>query len=593
MEKLAWVRGNDVVLAVTLLRKYTDSAGELHEKAVDFNTVSNLEVTAVNSYGRRFALETALKHGDSSALLVTIPYTMKEETYALDMKFERDGIHERSCEAFTFKIVSSNEQANVTFQELDGYKSTDLNIKHRMMSLAVKTGQSAYQAWLAAGNTGTLDDYVYYLYEQGTAAKEAAEAAKDIVAVISTKKQELDTLAGEVSANLAETTETLTSVKSVAESVESGESSRAAAEQTRVAAEKKRNGSETDRISAEERRAQSELDRTNAEEERKTKIAHLESLLEYIKDNHLEGAVAIAEAVKNAPKEGNWVYLDSADGNVKTKPIADRLPSSTAAIYYIAPYFVPMNFSGFSQSGIPLIQSLDFSGWDFMKCTSLQGFTAGFSGLRQLLFKKNTTLENVQTMQSAFHRCHSLQAIDASSWTLANVQTMVSAFDGCSSLRSIDLSKCTFENVQNVSSMFDGCSALRNIDMRNANITHCSNFSLWLLGCNELTSIKIGLIDISRYDSINSHALLNQSPVLRSLTGTLRGIHLDFVVSSRNMNRESVLVVLHGLDVVSKKTTLTLSNNNKPVSLGGVGNDPITDEDFKIATDKGWTVVFV
>ena len=590
---LAWVSGNDVVVLVKLIRKYTGENGEEREEPVDFNTMNGLEVSALSTYGRRYPLDASVKHRDSSVLLVMIPHTARVGTYALEIKFEHEGIHERSCEAFTFKIVNSNEHANVTFKELDGYKSTDLNIKHQMTSVAVKTGQSAYQAWLAAGNTGTLDDYVYYLYEQGTAAKEAAEAAKDVVAEIDTKKQELDTLAGEVSANLAETTETLTSVKSVAESVESGESSRVTAEQTRVAAEKKRNGSETARTTAEERRAQSELDRTNAEEERKKKIAHLESLLEYIKDNHLEGAVAIAEAVKNAPKEGSWVYLDSADGNVKTRPIADRLPSSTAAIYYIAPYSVPMSFRGFAQSSMPLIQSLDFSSWDFMMCTSLQGFTAGFSGLRQLLFKKNTTLENVQTMQSAFHRCSSLQAIDASSWILRRVQNTVSMFDGCSLLQSIDLSKCTFENVQNMSSTFEGCSALRNIDMRNANITHCSNFSLWLFGCQNLTSINVGLIDISAYDNTNSHALLNQSPVLRSLTGTLRGIHLDFVVSSRNMSRESVLVVLNGLEVVNKRTVLTLNNNNKPVNLGGVGNDPITDEDFKIATDKGWTVVFV
>ena len=371
------------------------------------------------------------------------------------------------------------------------------------------------------------------------------------------------------------------------------EEARVTNEERRTRAENLRVQAEVARMSAEETRVQAETGRVSAEEDRGKKTAHLESLLEYIKDNHLEGAVAIAEAVKNAPKDGNWVYLDSADGNVKTKPIADRLPSSTAAIYYIAPYSVPMSFRSFAQSSIPLVQSLDFSSWDFMMCTSLQGFTTGFSGLRQLLFKKNTTLENVQTMQSAFHRCHSLQAIDASSWTLRKVQSTVSMFDGCSLLQSIDLSKCTFENVQNMSSTFEGCSVLRNIDMRNANITHCSNFSLWLLGCNELTSIKIGLIDISRYDSINSHSLFNYATGLRTLTGTLRGIHLDFVVASRNMSRESVLVVLNGLEVVNKRTVLTLNNNNKPVSLGGRGDDPITDEDYKIATDKGWTVVFV
>ena len=581
MEKLAWVRGNDVVLAVTLLRKYTDSAGELHEKAVDFNTVSNLEVTAVNSYGRRFALETVLKHGDSSALLVTIPYTMKEETYALDMKFERDGIHERSCEAFTFKIVSSNEQANVTFQELDGYKSVDLNIKHRMMSLAVKTGQSAYQAWLAAGNTGTLDDYVYYLYEQGTSAKNAAEAAKAAI-------NSVQNLSTTISSNA-------TSMQSAEDMRVAIELERQQEEDKRVQAEAARVQAEVARMSAEETRVQSETGRIGAEEEREKKIAHLESLLEYIKDNHLEGAVAIAEAVKNAPKEGNWVYLDSADGNVKTKPISEKLPKTTAAIYYISQYTVIGNYGGITAEvwhGISLLSSLDLSSWDFTACTSIEFLINNFKNLRQILLKKETTLANVQNMWYAFSGCSSLQVLDTSKWILANVQNMGYAFSGCSSLQSLDTSKWALENVQNMQYAFSGCSSLQVLDMRNARITKCSVFTYWLYNCRNLSTLNVGVIDVSSFNNRESHTILDSAPAVRILTGTLRGIHLDFVVASQNMSRESVLVVLNGLDVVNKKTTLTLSNNNKPVNLGGRGNDPITDEDYKIATDKGWTVVF-
>ena len=607
MEKLAWVKGNDVVLAVTLLRIYTDSAGELHEKAVDFNTVSNLEVTAVNSYGRRFALEKALKHGDSSNLLVMIPYTMKEETYALDMKFERDGIHERSCEAFTFKIVSSNEQANVTFQELDGYKSVDLNIKHRMMSLAVKTGQSAYQAWLAAGNTGTLDDYVYYLYEQGTAAKNAAEAAKAAI-------NSVQNLSTTISSNA-------TSMQSAEDMRVAIELERQQEEDKRVQAEAARVQAEVARMSAEETRVQSETGRIGAEEEREKKIAHLESLLEYIKDNHLEGAVAIAEAVKNAPKEGNWVYLDSADGNVKTKPILEKLPKTTVAIYYISPHTVIGNYGGITAEvwhGIGLVSSLDLSSWDFTACTSVEFLINNFKNLRQILLKKEMTLSNVQNMQYAFRGCSSLQSLDTSKWTLENVQNMQYAFGDCSSLQSLNTSKWTLENVQNMGSTFNGCSSLQSLDtskwtlenvqimtntfsscsslqsldMRSARITKCYRFSHWLYNCPSLSTLNLGVIDISSFNNPESHAILDGAPALRTLTGTLRGIHLDFVVASRNMSRESVLVVLSGLDEVSKKTTLTLSNNNKPVSLGGRGNDPITDEDYNIAVNKGWTVVF-
>ena len=52
------------------------------------------------------------------------------------------------------------------------------------------------------------------------------------------------------------------------------------------------------------------------------------------------------------------------------------------------------------------------------------------------------------------------------------------------------------------------------------------------------------------------------------------------------------MVVINGLETVTEAKTLTLGANNKPVILGGKGNDPISDDDLKVATDKGWTVAF-
>ena len=150
------------------------------------------------------------------------------------------------------------------------------------------------------------------------------------------------------------------------------------------------------------------------------------------------------------------------------------------------------------------------------------------------------------------------------------------------------MSKCTLENVESLYYCFQNCILLREIDLSSCNITKCTSWGYWIWFDKNLETLKIGLIDFSLCGDVDFSCGTN----IRELTGTLRGIKNNFTAKSNRMTRDSCMVVINGLETVTEAKTLTLGNNNKPVSLGGKGSDPISDADLKIATDKGWTVAF-
>lgn len=285
-KKLAWVRGNDVVLAVTLARKYTDDGGNPHEELIYFDTVDNISVCAVNAIGKREELSFSLRHGDSSQLLVKCPYTMTCGNYSLDITFIHGEIHERSCEACVFSIVSTNDMANVTLDILDGYQSATLDIKYSMVRTAVRTGPSAYQAWLEAGNHGTLDDYVGWLYAQGNSAKEAADRANAIVASVEDSVSSVDALVNELREREKAVGDLATLLQHDSQTYSANEVNRNEAEKERIyneserkIAEEKRNAdtqlaisnanaAESSRVESEKGRVEAEADREHMEAER-------------------------------------------------------------------------------------------------------------------------------------------------------------------------------------------------------------------------------------------------------------------------------------------------------------------------------------
>ena len=130
----------------------------------------------------------------------------------------------------------------------------------------------------------------------------------------------------------------------------------------------------------------------------------------------------------------------------------------------------------------------------------------------------------------------------------SNVTNMSYMFDSCNSLTTIPLLDTS--NVTNMSYMFDYCSSLTTIPQLDT--SNVINMTYMFKNCSSLTTIH------------------------------MTGMKVSFDISaSTKFTRETLVEILNNLATVSSTRTLTMGSTNLA---------KLTDEDKKIATDKGWTL---
>lgn len=596
------VRGNDFTMRIPVV-KIVD--GE--KVAFPLPGCTDIVVRLCSAY-RRLELAYTIDAKEDNVIVARVEGDrIPLGTYALEVRGKIFGNDWRSNEYEQVAIVDRNADADTELGETDeGENSVEMDTAvvvlppDRELEALVKEAQAQNKAMSELSDAIKVSEEGRVKSEELRAKSEEARVQAELTRA-STEAERVQAEQVRESAENARADAENARVEAEAVRV-TAESARVDAENTRVTAEHGRVETENVRVTAEGARADAENARATAESERVTaegereqgfteKAAHLEELLQYIKDNHLEVDAKLAEAIKNTIKgTDEFVYLDGSDGNVKSMPNTKQLGSKVAAVYYAGKRSIMPgeNYVAIGFDGNKLIRGLDLSGWDFEATTEMTRFLGYAFTLRTLTLPDNMTLANVTNMGSCFNNCGSLQSLDTSKWTLANVTDMSVCFRNCGSLQSLDTSKWTLANVTDMSQCFNGCASLREIDLSSCNIMKCRNWEGCFVGLNKLETLRIGLIDFSPCDSID----LFRGTNIRELTGTLRGIRNDFRAVSSRMTRDSCMVVINGLEMVTEAKTLTLGVNNKPVSLGGKGSDPISDDDLKIATDKGWTVQF-
>lgn len=546
------VRGNDFTMRIPVV-KIVD--GE--KVAFPLPGCTDIMVRLCSAYVRRLELAYTIDAKEDNVIVARVEGDrIPLGTYALEVRGKIFGNDWRSNEYEQVAIVDRNADADTELGETDeGENSVEMDTAvvvlppDRELEALVKEAQAQNKAMSELSDTIKASEEGRVKSEELRAKSEEARVQAELTRASTeaerTKAEQVrennegQRLAAEQGRVTAE------NARADAETARvEAENARVTAEDARADAENARASAESARVTAESARVDAENTRVTAEGEREQgfteKAAHLEELLQYIKDNHLEVDAKLAEAIKNTIKgTDEFVYLDGSDGNVKSMPNTGRLGPSAAAVYYAGKRSVMPGEScmviGYRKN--ELIRNLDLSGWDFEAATNMYGFLNYASNLRTLTLPDNMTLANVTSMQICFKSCEKL--------------------------REIDLSSC--------------------------NITKCEEWSDCFTDLNALETLRIGLIDFSPCGSIDLF-MWGTNP--RELTGTLRGIRNDFRAVSSRMTRDSCMVVINGLEMVTETKTLTLGVNNKPVSLGGKGSDPISDDDLKIATDKGWTVQF-
>ena len=177
---LAYVRGNDVLFIVSVTTPEIDGEGQPIEDSyvpVDFTGWDDYSLRVVKQGVTRtiVAESSQLVEGEDGKIVVDVPYTAQCGTYSLELVGRQNGRHERSYEIMMFAIVESNDKANLIYEVIDGYKSTDLDITVQLVQSALVYGENAYQMWkhLPGNEDKTLQDYIDEVLDLNTITENA------------------------------------------------------------------------------------------------------------------------------------------------------------------------------------------------------------------------------------------------------------------------------------------------------------------------------------------------------------------------------------------------------------------------------------
>jgi hypothetical protein len=195
---LAWVRGNDVLLLVKIyVPKLENGVPVVDEHGNPVFIPADLDaydewavkVRKQSVIGTYLDCEYA-KGTEQGVAVLMVPASLSCGIYNIEFTCRKSGMRARSYEIGMFRVVESNGEANVTFSEIDGMRSTDIDIKIQLVTTAVTQGPNAYEMWKQLpGNEGkTLQDYIDEVLDLNgiTAACEAAtEEAGNVNATLS------------------------------------------------------------------------------------------------------------------------------------------------------------------------------------------------------------------------------------------------------------------------------------------------------------------------------------------------------------------------------------------------------------------------
>lgn len=168
------------------------------------------------------------------------------------------------------------------------------------------------------------------------------------------------------------------------------------------------------------------------------------------------------------------------------------------------------------------LSSVTFEDCSFPNVTSLESLLRE-SAITSFTWGGMEVSDNLNTLESMFYSCKSLQSVSLKGLNTSNVTNLNALFSGCSALSSIDLSGCDFSNVTNCNGMFLDCGNLQSIDLSGLNLKNVTTSFTMFAGCWKLTNINFTGCDFSKVT--DSNTMFRNCKVLQTVD--LSGVKLS------------------------------------------------------------------
>ena len=175
----------------------------------------------------------------------------------------------------------------------------------------------------------------------------------------------------------------------------------------------------------------------------------------------------------------------------------------------------------------------------FQKASNIREFDVSFA----------TAITSANNM---FYDCHSLAKVP-DSLDLSQCTNCINMFNACAQLKRISFAEGSGQLLTNISNCFRYCFSLTYLSLPDGFGKNATNLTTCFSGCTSLTTIT---------GNPNFKVSLSLS-------------------DCKNLTHDSLMVVINGLQTVTTAQTLTIGTTNLA---------KLTDEEKKVATDKGWTL---
>ena len=204
----------------------------------------------------------------------------------------------------------------------------------------------------------------------------------------------------------------------------------------------------------------------------------------------------------------------------------------------------------------------------FSHCFSLTSLTlpAGFG-------------QSATRLRDCFDNCSRLTSLTLPVGFGQNAVDIYECFNSCQRLTSLTLPVGFGQNATNLYNCFSRCSSLTSLTLPAGFGQNATNIVYCFYGCSSLTSLTLPAGFGSNATSA-SDCFVN-CKALTDITGNPNFKVSVSLASSPNLTHDSLMVVINGLQTVTTTQTLTLGTANLA---------KLTDEEKKVATDKGWTL---
>lgn len=182
-------------------------------------------------------------------------------------------------------------------------------------------------------------------------------------------------------------------------------------------------------------------------------------------------------------------------------------------------------------------------------------------------------------VKSCFNNFHSLVSVSLPAGFGSASTSLSTFFTSCASLTSLSLPAGFGQNATTLSHCFSYCSTLTSLSLPAGFGQNATDISSCFLGCASLVSL--GLPTGFGQNATNISSCFSACSALTDVTGNPNFKTSLRLAECRNLTHDSLMVFINGLQTVTTTQKLTLGSNLL---------DKLTDDEKKVATDKGWTL---